>query len=191
MGSIKHMIQVYDLVKRHQLNCFIETGSNRGDGIAAAIESGLDRVFSCDLDQIMIDHCRSLFPRDSVKLYQGYSIEVLGKMCSECDGKALFFLDAHFPEFYNLDGGGHERYPIPEEIEIIKRSKKGYENDVIVVDDTRVIQSADNPRFRSQEEAGVAVVKNMSIKSIQDLLSDTHSMTHNFDNEGYLIFQPI
>lgn len=177
--NIQPFIQKYNLVN------FIETGCHTGSGIAHAINSGILNIYSCDIDKKFVDYCQGRFPGHCI--LHMHSVNFLENTVDFISGNCLFWLDAHFPE---LTGGTssneEERFPLFKELELIAK-KDDVKNDVIIIDDIRVIISEDNPikqTFDKQYE-----VHGHSIKELTDLFPDHESNILQFQ-EGLLFLTP-
>jgi len=176
-----------------ELEAFVETGCYQGDGIAAVLAAGFWAVRSCDIDARMVEHCRNRFAGDArVRIEIGDSVSALGRILGEDLGPALFWLDGHYPAFYGL--GELEtavtRFPVPQELELIHLFRKGAVSDVILVDDIRVVNAPDNPRWRPGEVADYYRVDLTSLAELCQKFEDTHELEVDGQQEGLLVLSP-
>lgn len=193
MTELKTILLDNDLVGQFDIVNFIETGCYQGDGIQCAIDVGINypNIRSCDINMQWVLHCLDRFS-NNVSIVCGPSAQQLPQMCVGLVGPTLVWLDAHLPEMYGLSpANSGYNMPVIEEICQIKNNKFDYQNDVIVIDDTRIINSTDNPRYRPGENICCEPITNLSINMIEKELSDTHRMIHVLEYEGYLLFLPL
>lgn len=178
---------------KYRLSSFVETGCYKGDGIAAALEAGLRTVRSCDISTEHGRHCRERFEGDGrVRIVEGESEAALAVILREELGPALFWLDAHYPALYGREELENEqtRYPVPRELAIIHRTRRGAAKDVILVDDLRVLEAADNPRWRSAENPEYFVVRGHTLASLTEAFRKSHEWRVDGDQEGILVITP-
>lgn len=194
------MTELHDTKAQHykdtfDLECFVETGCYRGDGIKTAIDMGFDPVISCDINQSWLAHCASRFVSDAYRnrfsLHAGASHVALPPMCREAEGPTLFFLDAHLPEMYGMASPSSlEVMPVLAELAAIRQNKAEFEHDVIICDDMRIIKSDDNPRWRPGETICCEPVEGLSIQMLRSVFNQTHDVVLDPHAEGMLIFTP-
>lgn len=187
MTQLRHIEGIESLIQTFGLGTLIETGCYEGDGIEQALRLKLRSIYTCDIGLKWIEHCKERFP--GAHVFHGKSVDVLPEMCRQVEGPSLFWLDAHLPEMY-----GHSddtaKMPVLEELDIIRYNKRHFERDVIVVDDTRIIKSDDNMRFRESENICCDPIEGISIADIVGKLQRTHMAKHFRHHEGYIIFTP-
>lgn len=165
------------LIQRHGLEVFVETGCYEGDSLRY-VSPWLYPRYSCDINFECVQKC----VKDGL-IYHGDSREFLQWVLPKLPAlPTLFWLDAHFPGVYGLNG---VRWPLYEELQILAR-KKGIEQDVVMCDDMRVIQSEDNPTRDPNLEEYQHVQS-----SIADLarLLPTPSTVYTVGT-GLLVFEP-
>lgn len=187
MTELKQIDGIESLIERYGLGTLVETGCYQGDGMEQAIRLGLRSLYSCDINEHWVEHCRQRFP--GAHLWQGPSANVLAEMCVQSDGPTLFWLDAHLPEMYGVKAKGLDM-PVLDELEIIRHYKRHFERDVVIIDDTRILKSDDNPRFQPDETICCEPIEGISIADIVGKLSRTHMANHHHDGEGYIVFTP-
>lgn len=189
MTELAQIREIETLCSRYGLRTFVETGCYKGDGIETAKRLGLRDIWSCDIGQTWVDQCRQR--HEGAHIVHGLSTEALPEMCQGANGPTLFFLDAHLPEMYGTQGLSEDhKMPVVDELKLIRRHKKGYADDVIIVDDTRIIKSDDNPRWTPGETICCEPIVGISIMDVVGQLADTHFSHHWLDNEGYIVFKP-
>lgn len=134
--EVKALKDKYGLVR------FVETGCYKGDGIAAALDIGFQEVFSCDIQEKWVGYCRDRFRPllGAVQILHAASTDFIGKIADE-GMPALWWLDAHWPEFH--DGPLMEGYefPVLSELRILTEKKV---TGVVLCDDMRTL--ADHPQ---------------------------------------------
>lgn len=192
MSSIRDF-EIGALKQRYGLSTFVETGCYRGDGIAAALEVGFERAFSCDISHEFVRQCRDRFQGDdSVTIFELESLAFLRQVLPSLSGPTLFWLDAHFPHVYGLDQfeSSIGKFPLPAEIALIATLKPDVGWDVVVADDLRVIADSRNPRWRPGELPEELVVRNLSITELFQPLAPSHELMVDHRAEGALILTP-
>jgi len=74
---------------------FVETGTYLGDGIQRALDSGFETVYSCDVNEELVDQAARRFAEAKVSVLHGSSSDVLPDILRQIDRRAVFFLDGH------------------------------------------------------------------------------------------------
>jgi hypothetical protein len=178
-------INIRPLIEKYTLINFIETGCHTGSGINHAINSGMKNIYSCDIDIKFVKMCQQIFP--GAYIVHGHSVNFLKNIVDIIPGNCLIWLDAHFPA---LTGGvannEEENFPLFKELEVLSK-KDGIEEDVIIVDDIRVIISDDNPIKQDFDDQ--YKIRGATIKQLTDLFPNHNHEIVNFQ-EGLLIFTP-
>lgn len=175
------------------LDTFVETGCYQGDSMALAYGAGFPKVISCDLDWNRVEACRERFP-DAAVLY-AESTALLGPLLPHLlpvMGKTLFWLDAHFPGYFGLAETKQNRFPLAEELRLIRENKPGYADDVIAFDDLRVIRDPLNPRYRQGELQGEesALYVDVSLEALLGPFAATHTAAFIHAQEGAVALLP-
>lgn len=129
---IKHRI-LRHYARKYRLTIFVETGTYFGNTIEA-VRAHFDRVYSIELSAELHGAAVTRF-RDakSILLIQGDSSVELGKLMSEIDLPALFWLDGHFSA--GVTARGDSDTPILRELEHIFDATPL--DHVIIIDDAR------------------------------------------------------
>lgn len=120
---------------------FIETGTNKGDGIQRALDSGFEKVLSVEANQDLFIKSRERFFRDGrVKIWFGKSYDTLPEMLTQINERCVFWLDAHpsgpgTAGHINLvqgDTNWHQDSIIKKELAVILAHRNDH---VILIDD--------------------------------------------------------
>jgi len=129
---VKQMI-VRRFAKRFRLQAFVETGTYRGDMIAA-VEDIFDQVYSIELGQELWKTARDRFlGKKHITILQGDSQHLLPQVLTALTVPCLFWLDAHWSA--GVTAKGLRNTPVMEELRHICRRQ--VEGDVILIDDAR------------------------------------------------------
>lgn len=161
----------------------VETGSFRGDGIAAALEAGYERVYSIDIDSESIKFCKNRFnlyqiPDPRVQLFTGDSAEILSDVINGIEHPITFWLDSHWQMLEGTEPGTNP-WPLLKELGQI--SKHPIKNHTIIIDDILVLTHPDttdwdlglikeylgmiNPKYKIQYFAN-PIINNILVASI-------------------------
>jgi hypothetical protein len=179
-----------ELRTRYHLDSFIETGCYQGDGIAAALAAGFPSVCSCDINPDCVRHCEARFGgSQSVSLFAGDSLSALPEMLRACGEAPLVWLDAHFPAYYGLEEPAGTRFPVREELRLLAKTPS-FAHMVILIDDIRVIEAEDNPRWRAGENPDHLVVSGLALADLTSVLESTHFHEVYMGQEGILVVTP-
>ena len=110
---------------------FVETGTDRGDGIQKALNAGFQEVRSIEFNPKLTKKAQVRFANNArVKIYRGDSSVDLWNIIKDINEPITFWLDAHiFPP--RKDGG--KNCPLIEELEQIK--KHPIKTHTILIDD--------------------------------------------------------
>lgn len=156
MSELREIPGIPELITKHSLSIFIETGCDRGAGLFYAQELGIPNRLSCD---IRPESVKNGEPYGTVLLSD--SREFITMMAGFPLGTppCLFWLDAHVPEIYGAQG---EFWPLGDELRILSK-KAGIAKDVIICDDMQFIPDEHNPTFNpgsmDQLLIGIAAIK--------------------------------
>jgi hypothetical protein len=114
------------LFERHLRETFVETGTNKGYGIALALACGYKNVISVECDPEPFDFaCRLYHGKEQVKIWFGDSVSILPFMLMKLNYPATFWIDAHDP--------AKGKCSALEELQIINRFE--IKNHTIMIDD--------------------------------------------------------
>lgn len=155
------------VLKKYMADVFVETGTYDGRGAIFAVFSGFKAVHTIEVDPGRARAARLRlggFPE--VTLHVGDSIDLLPKILSTMDRKALIFLDAH-----SFGRGpsrtGRLKYPLMEELRRIAQASKRKDHNVLIddirsfklfgttVEEVKGLLSRINPSYRIAVEPNV------------------------------------
>lgn len=185
------MLYPSELRRQYGLDMFVETGCFLGRSLEQARRAGFERLLSCDICERYVRKCRKRFPQAQI-VHASSTAMLEGLLPTLQGGRALFWLDAHFPATFGLADEVAWRYPLPRELELIRRSRQGWERDVIAVDDLRVIRDPGNPRWRPGELRGrhAACYQDIRLRVLCAPFEATHDVALFEEAEGMLLFVP-
>ena len=187
MGSLSNFndtcVKISKLKDNYSLNVFVETGCFRGNTLKYANGLNFERMYSCDIDQEMIDACKNISP--SLELFKGTSVEFLESILPKLEGdRILFFLDAHLPEHDKSNGNkwieSDLNFPLQEELKIINKYRKD-KKDVIVCDDLRIYEYGP---FEGGNWDKRKYFETLDLKFISDY---NYNMSKFYSQEGYIL----
>jgi hypothetical protein len=145
MGSLDSFCSQFDLksiVKEKRITTFVETGCHLGHTISQALYLGFDRLYSCDIDEKYVEHCRNRFKnQDWVVIEHSTSVDFLENLMPRIANvdSVVFFLDAHLPE---LDSSVKISLPLEAEMDIIWKYRS-HKHDHLAIDDLRIYEEND------------------------------------------------
>jgi hypothetical protein len=180
MSRLAEVPGLAELVKRHHLEAFVETGCGDGEGLRYATELGLERRLSCDLNHAAVVLCQ---PFGVVA--EATSTRFLEAMIHTVAVPTLFWLDAHFPEKFGATG---DKWPLRDELAILAR-KRGIERDVILCDDMHAIQDPANPTREDGPGHDWEPVEGTIAELVAPFLA-THQATLHTVGTGILVLEP-
>ena len=200
MGSLSHF-DVRGLTERYGCTLFAETGTGTGEGLATALAAGvLDPCCSVEINERLWQQARTRFSGDQrAALLLGPSTEGI-KDILHVFGKAkiLWWLDAHFPgadyglAAYDAEPRDAVRMPLREELELIKGRPGGGAGDVILIDDARLFLTVGGWGAGNLDGKYRTLVPPSLTGSywIRDLFSDTHTLSIDYTDQGYIALLP-
>ena len=188
MGHIwQPVFEVHQLIAQFNINNFVETGCADGSALRYMLPSGIN-LYSCDINPAMASQCQREFTE--AEIIATNSLDFFDIINKKIEGPCLFWLDAHFPEYHGFKMDTTE-FDLPLYAELLKiKEKAHYEKDVIIMDDIRVIDSPDNPRFIRGEIDGIVPLEKRSLQAFIDVFVDTHNYHLYHEDQGYLVFTP-
>lgn len=196
MGILKH----FDL-KKFDVECFLETGTENGHGIDHALKYNFKSINSVEINHMFYRAaCIKYAPESKVHLWHGSSEECMPDMLKSIKSfkSCFFWLDAHLPsdpgsKFLYERKNDNIEFPLEQELKNII-SLRNIKNDVFLIDDLRIyidgpFEHAANtwpyrnnyPNFFPHKD-GISFIKKMFI--------DTHNINNIYDHEGYLLLTP-
>ena len=124
------------ILERYLNAVFVETGTNRGEGVQAALDAGFTCIYSTEIAPYCHGWCDHRFwdVRDKVFLFGLDSREFLRKILPRVNSPVTFWLDAHFCE---SEGGSRDDVPLLEELKIISEHHINFHT--ILIDDVRLM----------------------------------------------------
>ncbi|MBE3095122.1 MAG: hypothetical protein IMZ52_08835 [Actinobacteria bacterium] len=135
---------------KQDIPTFIETGTYRGDGVAAALSCGFENIFSIEAYKPLYDKCEERFKNNqNVFLLQGDSSKDFKLILEKLTSRAVFWLDAHHIGGPN-DTTVFEIQPIITELEQIRQHS--IKNHTILIDDRRLFNGEFSSFHNMQEE---------------------------------------
>lgn len=187
MGSLSNFndtcVKLTALKQKYNINVFVETGCFKGNTLRYCSGLGFDRMYSCDIDQEMIDHCKDISP--TLELFHGTSIDFLEQLLPKLDSdRILFYLDAHLPEHDKNNGEkwveSDLNFPLQEELKIINKYRKE-KSDVIICDDLRIYEYGP---FEGGNWDKRKYFETLDLKFISDY---NYIMNKFYSQEGYIL----
>lgn len=167
-SSVKRkVIDVYR--RKRQLRIFVETGTLYGDTIWTHLHS-FEKLYSIELSEKLYEDAVKRFKKyRRVRLLQGDSGVVLGKVVARLRRPALFWLDGHYSS--GDTARGEKDCPIIEELNHILSSEL---NHVILIDDARCFvnegEYKDYPTISFLKEYVLSRRPNSSFKIKDDII---------------------
>ena len=130
--EVKHgLIRSY--AKRFGCRYLVETGTHRGDTVAASLES-FDRIWSIELaHELAAESQRRFADQPCVRILEGDSARLLRTVIPQLDQPALFWLDGHYCG--GVTAKGDVECPIFDELDAVFSGNP--QRDVILIDDAR------------------------------------------------------
>ena len=117
----------------------VETGTYLGTTVDALRDS-FERVYSIELDTALYERAQARFAGDDrIRILQGDSGKLLGKLAQEIEEPCLFWLDAHFSDWDTARG----MEPSPLRSELVDVFARRNADDVVLVDDARLLTGQD------------------------------------------------
>lgn len=156
--------------RQYGLRCFVETGTLRGDTIAA-VKRDFEEIYSIELSKELYSAAQIRFAGDRhVKLIHGDSGAELPRLIEHLTHTAVFWLDAHY------SGGETARgfcdTPVTEEIMCVLRDPRAH---VILVDDMRLFGT--DPAYPTWEALASQIKQLAEDRTCLDLRNDILRIT--------------
>ena len=176
-----------ELKELYNITTFVETGCFYGDSLTFARDRGFAKLYSCDIDLEMINHCQNRLGND-VELFHGDSKTFFINLLPKLDPaeNVMFFLDAHLPGFDKTQGtsgvadvDANLNFPLQEEIKMIHMARRT-QSDVIIVDDLRIYEDGPygNGNWAERHQFGL---------SLDFLGTLSYNIQKFYADEGYLL----
>lgn len=187
------MVNPWRLRQSYGLDTFCETGCYQGRSLAEAQAAGFGKLISCDISSECVLAARARFPHAAILHCE--STVMLGPCLDALQavmGRTLFWLDAHYPATFGLAETEENRYPLPQELRLIREGKRGWEQDVFALDDLRVIRDRNNPRWRPGELTGedASLYMDITLDELYAPFAATHELQLLHAEEGVMLLLP-
>lgn len=136
------MTSSVDIFTKYKGDCkiLIETGHWKGEGTDRALQSGFEKIYTCDINADLIEQAKEKYKDKNVVAETLESQLFIEKVLKELDEKVVIFLDAHFmPDATGEKFGeismkdGIDPCPLIKELEAIKNHH--IKDHVILIDD--------------------------------------------------------
>jgi len=130
--------RLFDFFNFNSLDCFIETGTYRGDGVQWAFENNFQKILSTELNEnLFLESKKRFLDKKNIEIHNLDTIEFLKNCLPLIDSNCLIYLDAHIS---GDDSSHNPLYPFPliEECTEIIRSLKTIKDSIIIIDDERL-----------------------------------------------------
>src|SRR4051812_8384691 len=84
--------------KDFKIDYFFETGTFYGEGVAYALQTPFDKIFSVEIIPQIAEEARNRFNHSSnIEIITSNSFSALETVLPVVKGNIIFWLDAHFP----------------------------------------------------------------------------------------------
>lgn len=114
---------------------FVETGTFDGRGAVFAVYAGFKSVHTIEVDLERARKARfrfSGFPE--IVLHVGDTVDLLPQVLKDLKEKATIFLDAHPIGFGDPSKGGKVKYPLVDELELIRQHSLRKDHSILIDD---------------------------------------------------------
>lgn len=155
--------------QKYGYDTLIETGTFMGDMIVAQ-DKNFNKIYSIELSVELYERAVKKFKNDNkVKILQGDSGKVLGKLMPSINTPAIFWLDGHYSS--GVTAKGDLECPIIEELGHILKQNHAH---VLLIDDARCfIGQNDYPTLAELEKYIKSKNSNYQIKVENDVICCT------------------
>jgi hypothetical protein len=193
MGSIRRF-DLNRIIREYKTHYFFETGTFMGEGVEYALQSPFKKIASVEIIPEIADKAKRRFSTsEKVEIVENNSANALAIKMPDIKTNCVFWLDAHFP---GADAGikGYDdnindtlRLPLINEIEIIHRLRKNFQ-DVMIIDDLRIYE--DGPYENGNVPGDALPVTDRNIDFIYKYFSASHVILKCYLDEGYILVFP-
>ncbi len=193
MGSIRRF-DLDRIIREYKTHYFFETGTFLGEGIEYALRSPFKKIASVEIIPEIAGKAKDRFSAlQNVEIIENDSVNALATKVPAMKSNCIFWLDAHFP---GADAGmkGYDdnmydalRLPLINEIEIIHRLRKNFQ-DVLIIDDLRIYE--DGPYENGNVPGDALPVTDRNINFIYKYFSASHVILKCYLDEGYILIFP-
>jgi hypothetical protein len=155
--------------KKFNPEILVKTGTFLGEMVEAQ-RNNFKKIYSVELSEKLYRKAKKRFKAFShIKLLQGDSGKLMGRIISEIDAPALFWLDGHYSG--GITALGDKECPVPEELTAILQSNFRH---VILIDDARFFNGTnDYPAIEEIESLLKSSNKNLAIEIRDDIIRIT------------------
>jgi len=123
------------ILGKYMSKVFVETGTYDGRGSIAAVFAGYQKVHTIEVDaQRVLMARKRLMGFPEVEVYYGDTIDILPRILDGLEERATIFLDAHPIGFGDPSRGGRIKYPLVEELRLIKLNSKRKDHSILIDD---------------------------------------------------------
>lgn len=194
MGHIDRF-DIKNLIQKYNLSIFVETGTGSGMSLDHAHQFNFRTLYSIEIYKPIFDVAKQKYKAfDNVMLINADSETGLETVLKELnlEHNILFWLDAHFPgaDFghtsYASENNNKIRIPLESELMTIKKFRT-QNKDVFIIDDLRIYE--DGP-FTGGIWPERHLLGGNGIEFIHNIFNETHSITKDYREQGYLILEP-
>ncbi len=193
MGEL-NVFDLKPLIKKHNINTFVETGTGKGFGLSYALKFSFEKIYSIEIMEELYNENREKFKDPRIKMILDNSVNGLKKALSECDSNkpVLFWLDAHFPgvdfQMDDYNKGLDRTINTPLEIELHTIMNTRPKNkDVFIIDDLRMYE--DGPYEFGNWKDRLDFITN-GIGFIEKIFNETHNIEKIYRHQGFLKITP-
>ena len=145
---------------RAHANVFVETGTYRGDTVAAALRAGFREIYTIEVGAQLHRAAAARFAKHThVHCLLGDSIDVLPRVLDQIQERALFWLDGHWSQ--GDTARGKKDLPLAEELQALENH--AIRDHVILIDDIRLLGDPAS-EIAAWRDLSVEDVKRMCLK---------------------------
>jgi hypothetical protein len=172
-------------------NTFVETGCFQGSSLEYAFNLGYEKVYSCDVNLNLVNHCKQRFKDKDVSIYHLDSSDFLKEIMPLLPTQSvLFFLDAHLCGWYSggpmtTDFAHDVNFPLEKELDIIFNKRAEFD-DIIVCDDLRMYEDGPFEGGSWPDRLNVS-----SALSTDFLYKYGKKVSKFYADEGYILFEKL
>lgn len=203
MGELeRHPIRAWR--ERYGLRALLETGTNMGNGVVAALAAGYPSVVTIDVNAGCQGRIARRVPEGQqgrVSFVCGDSAEVLPDVLASLPRPALLWLDAHYPDVYLPQAGATaSTLPLLAEVRALVAAERDHSGDVILADDLRIYGTlgTSGPLPDRSGEHGPGHARSVplergapgDLEEVRALLAPTHDMQVIRKDGAYLLATP-
>ena len=194
MGHIDRFnIQSY--IDKYNTSIFVETGTGIGCSLQHAVQFTFEKIYTIEIIESLYLKCKEEFNKHSNCTFINNNskdglIDIISKVDS--NKNICFWLDAHFPgaDFglvsYDSTEDADTRIPLESELRVIV-SNRDVKNDVFVIDDLRIYEDGpfEGGIWPQRKQLGAE-----GIGFIYELFNETHDISKDYRDQGYIILTP-